>query len=759
MWKEALACGLLTALALAFHWPDAVLPYHDSLLKYQFFHFAYSHVIATGEIPMWIPYGGYGFAAALHQLTTLTPTNYFVGAFGAWLGAGNTLSLFKLSFFLEVALYVAGLWLFARSAYEHALSRVVVVVGGVCSLSWLYQPYFNFHAFYLFPYLLLFLFAFLRSGDPGKLWLAASVGAVSMIGGALYLAPLQVFVLTILGVVAVGAGARPPLCRGWRNWLLRWEAGVAVALAAIIAAAGWLGVQDTVTVAEGRNPDSYRVPLGEFLEYGRRTVLTTVNGYLSGNVTHADNTYYVGLLPVALVVPALLWLRHPLFLGAAAAWVALIWLSFGGYFSMLAYYFPMMWLYRHIGLTFGIGGLLLIIAAGWVVDGLAEGAGARRQAEAGSPRFRRLVVLAIAVLIFADLVASWREHDWEIYPSNHDELLFLVPFRIGAYIAASAAVYARWRRSGRTGNGSSRLWAPLIAAYLLDVGSYQAAVLVTLPRAQSAIPGNAFAPDMTPYRPFRMDAVPADPLAPWKLALLGGRTSFIGTGYGNTAVYAFTYTFLGVDPCSPVLRNTVWQRGVYDALVARGGRPGLQPGNKLLPRDDPAFRASLGCNAPKMVLVGQPVVADTAMKARELLQSVPDPGRTPVLETPSVEGRTRASPEARGHARVVTFNANRLEIDVMNGSGQSAWLYYADAFHRDWKARVNEAAVPVIRVNVGFKAVQVPPGRHPVVLTFGDGKRRLVSWLLALVGCAACITGLVAVAGAILRRHRTVPAP
>ena len=79
---EALLCLLVAAVVFAPYWADSVLPFHDSLLQYQFFHYAYSQVLASGEIPLWVPYGNYGMASAIFQLTNLTPASYLVGAAG-----------------------------------------------------------------------------------------------------------------------------------------------------------------------------------------------------------------------------------------------------------------------------------------------------------------------------------------------------------------------------------------------------------------------------------------------------------------------------------------------------------------------------------------------------------------------------------------------------------------------------------------------------------------------------------------------------
>ena len=751
---ETLACLFVAAVVFAPYWADSVLPFHDSLFKYQFFHFAYSQVLASGEIPLWVPYGTYGMASAIFQLMSLTPASYLVGAAGLASGASNTLLLFKCTMFLEVAIYAMGLLLLARSIYEHFLSRWMVVLGGLLSLSWLVQPHFNFLAFYLYPFILLFLIEFLRSGNPGKLWLAVFVVLVSLIGTAPYLAPLHLLVLTVVGVVAIVAGARPSLEPNWRNWLLRWEAGLAAFLAVILALMAWLGIEEILTIGDGRISESNRVPLDAFLEYGRKSVATVLSGYLTGAATHGDNTYYIGLLPLVLVMLGLLRLRNPYFLGVAAAALSLAWLAVGGYFSTLVYFFPGMWLFRHIGLTFGLSGLLLIIASGWVIDELLTRAKTPARSQSGPFRHQRLVVFTVIALLALDMATNWRQYDGAPFPIFQMAFLFLVPLRLAAYIVgAIAAGWMRRRHPPKSGAGAGRVFMPLLAAYMFDIGSFQAAVYLTLPRFEPAFSADAFMADTMPFRAVRFEERSEVSAAEWKLALPKPRTTLIDAGYGNSALYSFTYTFLGVDPCYPRVRTDLLQRGVHAALVARGGQPRQRPGDDFLPEGDPGFRAALGCGRSKVTLISDIVGADSAEHARTLLKSSPDPRTRPVLEIGHSAERSGDAPaEVSSEARVTGFSANRITFEVSNPGARSVWLYYADAFHPHWQARVDGVGTQVVRANVGFKAVSIPPGSHTVLLTFGEGVRKILSWLLALTGGAVCLAGSIAAAVKATRR-------
>jgi hypothetical protein len=239
----------------------------------------------------------------------------------------------------------------------------------------------------------------------------------------------------------------------------------------------------------------------------------------------------------------------------------------------------------------------------------------------------------------------------------------------------------------------------------------------------------------------------------WKLALMGPRITLAGESYGKSVLYSFGYTFLGVDPCYPRMRTDLLQRDVRAALLARGGRPQQWPDENFLPKGDPAYSASLGCETPKIAVAHDYLGAESGAQALDLLKSATDPLKTPVLEAPSgAPERSAALPGGAVGARVTGFSANRVEVEVSNDT-RGGWLYYADAFHPGWRARVGNTETPVVRANAGFKAVAVPPGNQVVVLTFGDGVRRCASWLTAAAGALACLAGILVLAVCALRRR------
>ncbi|MFL5169480.1 MAG: hypothetical protein ACJ8CX_02295, partial [Microvirga sp.] len=97
-------------------------------------------------------------------------------------------------------------------------------------------------------------------------------------------------------------------------------------------------------------------------------------------------------------------------------------------------------------------------------------------------------------------------------------------------------------------------------------------------------------------------------------------------------------------------------------------------------------------------------------------------------EWPDVDLRTtvlldrhyRAEPgpdgERGGTARVVAYRNNEVVIEA--DSPRGGYVVLNDPYHPWWFAAVDGAEAPVLRANVLFRAVAVPPGRHMVRFDF-----------------------------------------
>jgi hypothetical protein len=138
-------------------------------------------------------------------------------------------------------------------------------------------------------------------------------------------------------------------------------------------------------------------------------------------------------------------------------------------------------------------------------------------------------------------------------------------------------------------------------------------------------------------------------------------------------------------------------------------------------------------------VVGGIRVADDDEEALEMLA---DPGLAPERETVLVGGPPAGwQPEAptdTGRARIVAAGPRRVELSVETSA--RGILVLSDTFHRDWHATVDDREVEILRADVAFRAVAVPPGSSTVV--FGFEPRWLLPSLLVSGLAAALALGL-----------------
>jgi uncharacterized membrane protein YfhO len=69
-----------------------------------------------------------------------------------------------------------------------------------------------------------------------------------------------------------------------------------------------------------------------------------------------------------------------------------------------------------------------------------------------------------------------------------------------------------------------------------------------------------------------------------------------------------------------------------------------------------------------------------------------------------------------GTATIASYANTRVEIDADSPDG--GYVVLNDVWHPWWRAEIDGHHAPIIRANVLFRAVALPPGRHRVTFTF-----------------------------------------
>ena len=81
-----------------------------------------------------------------------------------------------------------------------------------------------------------------------------------------------------------------------------------------------------------------------------------------------------------------------------------------------------------------------------------------------------------------------------------------------------------------------------------------------------------------------------------------------------------------------------------------------------------------------------------------------------------------------------SFSPNKLELEVI--TEQPGMLIYRDIWTKDWKGYVNGNATPLVKVDLAFKGIAIPAGKHRVVMSYRP------SWFI--VSLYTYLAGLIA---------------
>jgi hypothetical protein len=732
------------------------IPIHDSMQVFQYFHFFYSSLLFDGQWPEWVSYGVYGMAADFWALFCLTPASLLTAAVGKLLGVTDALLLFKASMALEEFMFLAGLYWLCRLLYEHRLSASFVCLGAVIGLNWYTQLWWNFRIFYMVPAALACILCFFHERRPLHLWLAGLVYITSLLGSLAYFAPL--FLALNVPFLAVLTVKDPSIWKTLWSQPRRhlWLLGLLIVFTGCYLAAIRGAMEPLASAAPGRE-ESGQVTLFHFLTYGGRAdFFALLKQALLGwpvfgiwNDFFPDQSFYIGLLPWPLVFWAARRVRRAEFYAVAATGLFLVFMIAGGSFAVLCYrLLPGMRYFRHLSELLSLTKILVLLVAGFGFDDFIERACAWH-----------LWLLAGCLILLGDFVGgpdfatsllSLRKGI-----AGTASSLFALRIFIYAFMLAGAGIIVMSDGLRRRISLPASAWrivprsliAIVAAAYLVDMLTFRWLSDQAVPPVPSSLVDAlaSLRASKLDFRKERSDRAPDDrvrqarrlfaSINPWCVS--SGRLA----GWEAPLVFKvqlnhISYALLHEDPCESDYFVPVCSRNVSELLDARD-------------RDLP-FARVLGCDAPKLRLVPRAVFVEGVAKAYDVVRTTPAIDEVVVIPRALAAGETvtPSAPAAGGDdIRVLRFTANSLQLEVDWRGSVPAWLVYADAYHPEWHARINDNAVPVEAAYGTFKAVRVPPGKSRVEFHF-RGSRPSLPVTVAAFG----IVGWLSILGFILSR-------
>lgn len=114
---------------------------------------------------------------------------------------------------------------------------------------------------------------------------------------------------------------------------------------------------------------------------------------------------------------------------------------------------------------------------------------------------------------------------------------------------------------------------------------------------------------------------------------------------------------------------------------------------------------------PRVMFAGLAVQGDFKSMIETGLWPDADPETTVVLEHATPQAARQA-----GSVRIAAYHNTHIEIEVESADG--GYVVLNDIWHPWWFAERDGTDVPILKANVLFRAVEVPPGRHTITMTF-----------------------------------------
>jgi hypothetical protein len=771
------------------------IPIHDAFQVTNMTYFIFNEVTTHHSIPLWYPYINYGVDANWYLAFTIGPSLATLLAVARILGRGDLLQYYYLSMFLDELILLVGTYLLARALFKSRLTVVFVCIAMTGSTLWFAQPWFNFHLYYFVPLSAYFV---MTGVDRNELWRVLAGGLVLLISefGNLPYFPVP-HALTYASLVAgawwaYGFDIRSALRRaGVREWAV-------LAAAVVIAAAYLMllayGVHH-INYDFGRTRNV--VSADDFLTYGGGIGVTKFTELFTGTSWDIDANAYAGVLVTSSAIFGLLWAperRMAPFLGSAV-FLTLLSLGKDSFVAPLLFEIPGVAYYRHIGLVLPLIKVMLIVLSGFGFGALIKAGGQTGEPAAWNVKKAYLTKAAILVLMLIVALALAALASYAMRRFHHQYVFseltqasngfdnHVVKFLghvaiVGVLYVAALGVLAM--ASLRARALPVTVGVALLVLLVIDVYSYRMSQfqehMVPIDasyRRLFAFAAKPFALERTrnpmSNAAFRtIESHFSEPIdADWYNACAFTENMHCYYGFGETkegVYYNTVEPFAGFDPCRSIFKVDYWLPTVDAFYRAETDLPlhdpeilprGYERVNIYFPVNDERVEKAIGCEFPKLQLFSSATVIhderemarlmrDPAYAGDLLLTSAPDyaaykthdGGADPAENGyPAVDRRPDANTRVKGEVRVLRASADTVVVrTVLPERAGRYWLYFADAWHPFWHAQINGVETPILRANLGFKAVQVPGGITTVAFVYRSG----------------VLVGVLAVAGVLL---------
>jgi hypothetical protein len=710
--------GLLSGYALS---SDQFL-LGDGLYIYEVFYSIFTQLNQTGEIPRWFPYSAFGMSADLRYLVlpflsipVMEAANFF--------GAKNAWNTFLLVVAIDYWLTSIGLYLLLRQFASRPVAAVATA-----ALVWTIvidnNIYFSLYAFITTPFTLLFLVLCARHQNLTYLVIAIVLAGLGAFLPTLYFTPYHAMIYTVVGVT-LAVAYRPKFSMPFDFSFWAWTV-IAVVVLVTVGYLAFSSLQNIQFFAPDRDANLHST-LHDYLYYaGTFGMIKSLEPFIGVPLSGPNPLFFLTAVGVVFPLYAIWasWNRD------VAALVFLFWLFLffcwgpNTPIATIAYYFPGMNFFRHVGYTFAFPKLFAItLAAIGLQKFIDQLHGANYAIKAARLRLGliSLVVTTVSVGLGVWYVRIYQPHAPRSYSEPMLDTwlwLLLIVSLVGAPLVwlTSRMLPPRHVLSG------------LAALVFLQAAVYQIVQTYTDFHVPLGFSKSLLETTPKPFEEKRTTNILAQPNGPVYDHIAQIITS-----------YAEVFSFLQIDACFTKRSRTDFaMSGVAELTKRRFGNNktlnDLEDDYKSSPGD--AFFSLSGCDVAKLQWVALPdPAAETKLPEG---QDWPDDCAQSKLCLKGPQGDRLTIPWPDGRPPAATslqaqgIKVERFHFDDAKFSltvDQPGWLIYADAYDPRWSVEVDGVPAASWQANFAYKAVHLDRGQHVVEWRYGRGALRPIIFM------------------------------
>ena len=686
-------------------------PQHDTTYAYQNFYTFYRQFFYANELARWYPFGTYGIKADLTQLFNLAPSAYFIGILGKILQIKNALFLFKFSLLIEEFMFLVGMFLLARFLFKDLKTTLFTCLAGIGSTAWYVQVYWNFRIYYLIPIIIYFFARFIKNGKGHDFWICGIIFICSFIGNLPYFAILYSPTIFILLITFTAFYRNVP----WKNIFKIEKTNllcflICLSIGIIYGAFVRIADDGIVSFQRSRDPVHHFINLEGFLSNGSGVGFEKFLGFFF-EISHENFTVYMGWLTLFFLIYGIIYVRKIEFFGFLTCGLFLAFFSAGKEFPLaellFKFYYPMKW-FQYIGQIASLGRIFFIVAAGFGFQHFLQHFSSRNK--------RLILLLGIGfILIFFMLIQYFRGS----IPFHEKSLSSF--YYLAAFLFSAALIFLI--------RSEIKLAACSIFIFLfLDFFFYQLALAANWPhKALLNHPNSATIIEQIDYQPFRISGSEFEN-HPRRIMAEQNPIERISVDALN---------FIGIDPCVEIYPSLLMAENVLNYLEIRTHYKRSKNREGFLSEWDNTtqFFYEVGCHVSKLRLFDSVHLARSETEAEQFLESNQDFNKLLILDphrhAPQI---SKSNLTNLGRMLVKSFSYNQVRLEIVVDAPSGAWLYYADAFHPGWGAKVNHVDTKIYPANLAFKAIYLTSGVNEVVFSFGQEKSGFLSKSIAFIG-------------------------